>query len=194
MNDQGTVNGQILDSIASTVTIGTGMAPSQAFGMLDTVMVETLGMAMYNAVSRQQGGSMVGSAAVTAACAKMLGAPLVTAPKSHVLPPHIHHLPTPPAPPEPWNPPIPPAPPTPPVTDPSAIIQQQTQAAMAAIKSIHKQGETAATDEVLANKSLANISKAAVTAEVTIPAPPLHPPELPAESATRRPPRPKGRP
>lgn len=75
MNDvtqDGTVNSRIVDSVASVVTLNTGEAPSQAFGMLDAVMVESLGMAMHNAVMRQQGSSMIGTAAVTAACAKML--------------------------------------------------------------------------------------------------------------------------
>ncbi|HVL40670.1 MAG TPA: RebB family R body protein, partial [Brevundimonas sp.] len=75
MNDgmhDGTVNSRIVDSVSSVVTLNTGEAPSQAFGMLDAVMVESLGMAMHNAVMRQQGASMVGTAAVTAACAKML--------------------------------------------------------------------------------------------------------------------------
>ena len=70
MNDvtqDGTVNSRIVDSVASVVTLNTGEAPSQAFGMLDAVMVESLGMAMHNAVMRQQGSSMVGTAAVTAA-------------------------------------------------------------------------------------------------------------------------------
>lgn len=71
-NHDGTVNSRIVDSVASVVTLNTGQAPSQAFGMLDAVMVESLGMAMHNAVMRQQGASMVGNAAVTAACAKML--------------------------------------------------------------------------------------------------------------------------
>src|SRR3990167_6226169 len=62
--------------------------------MLDTVMVETLGMAMYNAVNRQQNAGMVSSASVTAACARMLNA----------YPPYT-------------PPPVPPAP-TPPVVNP----------------------------------------------------------------------------
>lgn len=77
---EGTVNSQIVDSVANVVTLTGGTAPAQAFAMLDTVMIETLGMAMYNAVSRQQGASMIGSAAVTAACAKMLGTPFGSPP------------------------------------------------------------------------------------------------------------------
>jgi Killing trait len=75
MNDQGSVNSQIVDSVSDVTTLASGLAPTQAFGMLDTVMTETLGMAMYNAVSRQQGASMIGSAATTAVCAKMLSTP-----------------------------------------------------------------------------------------------------------------------
>lgn len=69
------VNGQITDAVTQTVTLLTGQAPSQAFGMMDAVMVETMGMAMYTAVNRQQNAGMVGNAAVTAACAKMLSLP-----------------------------------------------------------------------------------------------------------------------
>ncbi len=189
MTDQGSVNSQILDSVADTVTIATGLAPSQSFGMLDTVMIETLGMAMYNAVSRQQGGSMVGSAAVTAACAKMLGTPLGTAPKPHAGPPHIHPLPTPPTPPRPWNPPVPP---TPPPVDPAAIIDQATGAAMAAIGTIQgamgtiqAEGQNAAADETLANASLQSIAVAAAGAEdPPVPVPPAPPP--PRASAARK--------
>ena len=75
MSEDGTVNSRVVDSVSSVVTLLTGQSPSQAFGMLDAVMVETLGMAMHNAVMRQQGASMVGAAATTAACAKMLQSP-----------------------------------------------------------------------------------------------------------------------
>lgn len=97
-----TVNSQIVDSVSDVVTLATGTAPAQAFGMLDTVMVETLGMAMYNAVNRQQGASMIGSAAVTAACAKMINAHLPSpglAPPPLPEPPHVDPLrPQPPSP------------------------------------------------------------------------------------------------
>jgi hypothetical protein len=110
--DQGSVNGQIVDSVADVVALNSGIAPTQAFGMLDSVMTETLGMAMYNAVSRQQGSSMIGSAATTAVCAKMLSAPF-----PFEIPPPPPPPPAPPAPPpsggvEPLAPP-PPKPPPP---------------------------------------------------------------------------------
>lgn len=94
MNDAGTVNDQVVDSVTSVNTLISGQSPAHAFAMLDTVMVETLGMAMYNAVNRQQNAGMVNSAAVTAACARMLNAY------------------------PPYTPPPPPPEPTPPVVNP----------------------------------------------------------------------------
>jgi len=78
------VNDQIVESVADVVTLNIGEAPSQSSAMLDVVMAETIGMTMYNAVSRQQSSSTVGSAAVTAACAKMLQTPF---PIMHPRPP-----------------------------------------------------------------------------------------------------------
>ena len=90
MSDDGTVNSRIVDSVSSVVTLTTGQSPSQAFGLLDAVMVEPLGMAMHSDVMRQQGASLAGTAPTTAACAKMLQSPFP------ILPP-----PAPPAPPAP---------------------------------------------------------------------------------------------
>lgn len=98
MNDIGTVNDQVVDSVNSVNTLLAGQSPAHAFAMLDTVMVETLGMAMYNAVNRQQNAGMVNSAAVTAACARMLNAyppvPLPEPPPA-LPPPTIQPLPGP---------------------------------------------------------------------------------------------------
>ncbi|MGY0714961.1 RebB family R body protein [Azospirillum argentinense] len=80
MSDEGTVNTQVIDATSDIVTLLTGQSPAQSFAMLDAVMVETLGMAMHNAVHRQQNAGMVNSAAVTAACAKMLSVPFPTTP------------------------------------------------------------------------------------------------------------------
>lgn len=66
------VNSQINDSVSTTIAEVLGNAPAQAFGMLDTVMAETVGMLMHNAVTAQQNAQMTGNAAVTATCAKML--------------------------------------------------------------------------------------------------------------------------
>ncbi|MDQ2106210.1 RebB family R body protein [Azospirillum isscasi] len=78
MSDEGTMNTQVIDATSDIVTLLTGQSPAQSFAMLDAVMVETLGMAMHNAVHRQQNAGMVNSAAVTAACAKMLSVPFPT--------------------------------------------------------------------------------------------------------------------
>lgn len=49
----------------------------KAFDLIDVVMSETLGMSMHNAVTAQQNAQMSATAAVTAACAKMLQMPLM---------------------------------------------------------------------------------------------------------------------
>jgi hypothetical protein len=93
------VNDQIVESVADVVTLNCGEAPSQSAAMLDIVMAETMGMSMYNAVSRQQSSSMVGSAAVTSACAKMLQTPfpILPPPLPYVVPPSgLQPLPVPP--------------------------------------------------------------------------------------------------
>lgn len=71
----GTTNSQVIDATTSVLAMTAGHSPAQSFAMLDTVLLESLGMAMYNAVNRQQSASMLSTAAVTAACAKMLGVP-----------------------------------------------------------------------------------------------------------------------
>jgi hypothetical protein len=104
MNEEGTVNSQIVDSVSSVVTLATGQSASQAFGMLDAVMLETLGMAMHNAVHRQQSSGMINGAAVTATCAKILATPIgqPSPPPKKPDPPQVHPLegpnaPTPPS-------------------------------------------------------------------------------------------------
>lgn len=103
--DNSTVNSQIVDAVSSIVTLTTGQSPSQAFGMLDAVLLETLGMAMHNAVNRQQSAGMVSSAALTAACAKMLAVPFPAPPAPPKplppVPPEVHPLPSPGEPPSP---------------------------------------------------------------------------------------------
>jgi hypothetical protein len=75
MADEGTVNSQITDSVTQVDTTILGNAPAQSTGMLDAVMAESIGMAMYNAVTTQHNSQMVASAAVAAACARMLKSP-----------------------------------------------------------------------------------------------------------------------
>ncbi|HEV2817026.1 MAG TPA: RebB family R body protein [Allosphingosinicella sp.] len=152
MNEEGTVNSQIVDSVADVVTLSDGIAPSTAFGMLDTVMTETLGMAMYNAVSRQQGSSMIGSAATTAVCAKMLATPFVT----EVI------LPSPPPPPPPPPPsgvePLSPPPPKPPPLTPSAIIAAAAKEGEWAIDVLKEEEKSSSKDAVTARASLEHLA------------------------------------
>lgn len=75
MYEHGTVNHQITDSVTQVDTGVVGNAPAQTTAMLDAVMAESIGMAMYNAVTAQHNAQMVSSAAVAAACARMLKSP-----------------------------------------------------------------------------------------------------------------------
>jgi hypothetical protein len=122
MSDNSTVNSQITDSISQVVTLLTGQSPSQSFGMMDAVMLETLGMAMHNAVTRQQYAHMTSTAAVTAACAKMLQAPFPIAPPPPppAPPPTVHPL---------AHPPDAPAPPAPAPPAPGAALETPAQPA-----------------------------------------------------------------
>jgi len=72
MAEENLVNTQIRDSVQFANHTVTGHAASQSASMLDTLMAETIGMAMYNAVNTQHNAQMVSSAAVAASCAKML--------------------------------------------------------------------------------------------------------------------------
>lgn len=142
------VNDQIVDSVTGTATLLTGQAPSNAFGMLDTVMVETLGMAMYNAVNRQQNAGMTGNAAVTAACARMLQTPIP--------------IPMPPSPPPPPPPAVqdlpPPAPPYMTTAMAEAAALAQAQAAIATLQHLAKQSGG---DAEKASTALADLIKQA---------------------------------
>jgi hypothetical protein len=135
-NELGTVNSQIVDSVTNVVTLLSSQAPSQSFGMLDAVMAETLGMAMHNAVSRQQGASVISSAAVTAACARMLMARLPG-----------------PLPPDPAPPPI--VIPLPgPVLPPDAALAAAFSQAETAIDALKTQGDAAASQAQQAQNDL----------------------------------------
>ena len=94
MTEDGTINSQVVDSVSNVITLTTGQSASQAFGMLDAVMLETLGVAMHNAVHRQQSSGMINSAAVTAACAKILATPIgpPRPPDKKPDPPQVHPL------------------------------------------------------------------------------------------------------
>lgn len=107
VEQDGTTNSQITDSVTQTTTAVLGQAPASSQGLLDVAMAETVGIGMYNAVAAQHHSQMVNGAAVAATCARLLqprspGAPL--------------------APPKP-SPPISPLEPPKPPTDPANVIQ-----------------------------------------------------------------------
>src|ERR1700722_8153173 len=57
-------------------TLGVGTSPSYSQAVLDAVLAQALGMAMYNAVTAQQNASAARSAAVLMACSAMLSLPV----------------------------------------------------------------------------------------------------------------------
>ena len=68
------VNGQITDSMNQVLTTLLGQSTAYSFGLIDTVMSDTLGMTMHNAVTAQQNQQIIANAALSAACAQMLKA------------------------------------------------------------------------------------------------------------------------
>lgn len=157
MSEEPLVNGQVIDAVTGMVTLMSGQSPSQSFGILDTVMADTLGMAMYNAVNRQQNSSLVGNAAITAACAKMLAVPFPIIP-----PPPPPPAGTPPA----VNPlpgPIQPLPPS----AAEAAAAAQGNAAIAALQQI---AQSSGSDAATATQALAALARQAA-APVPTPAP-----------------------
>lgn len=154
MTDDSTVNSQIVDAVSSVVTLSTGQAASQALGMLDAVLLETLGMAMYNAVNRQQNANMVTSAALTAACAKMLQTPFPIKP------------PAPPPGPPPMVAPLPGPPPSP--LAPAVVVAMATEEGKTAIASLKAQASGSSGDAASAQNGLQALH--ALTADPSPPA------------------------
>lgn len=153
MAEDGTVNSQITDSVTQIVALLTGLSPSQSMGMLDAVLLDTLGMAMHNAVSRQQNSHMASQAAVTAACARMLQV-------------------QPPAPPKPLPPPAPVVQPLPPPkTDLAADIAADATTAELGVTRLQTDATTAGQDAEAATAALKKIADLASPAQPT-PAPP----------------------
>lgn len=72
MPEETTLNAQIVDSVDFANQTVIGHSASHSASMLDALMAETIGMAMHNATNAQHNAQMISSAAVTAACARML--------------------------------------------------------------------------------------------------------------------------
>ena len=66
------VNDQIIDSITSSAQAVGSASPAHSVSMTDLVMAETISMGMHNAVNTQHSSQMTGSAAITAACARII--------------------------------------------------------------------------------------------------------------------------
>lgn len=73
MSDSGAPNSNRMLDLASDVdTLVIGTSPAQSFAMLDAVMTQAVGMAMFNAVHAQQTAAITRNAAVTMACTVIL--------------------------------------------------------------------------------------------------------------------------
>jgi hypothetical protein len=151
MADDHKVNAQIVDSVADVVTLSAGIAPAHGAAMLEAILSETLGMAMYNAVSRQQSSSTIGSAATTSACAKMLSVPIA--------PPRPAPLP----PPAPTNPEL-------------ALILAATKGARDAITTLQDSAKTPGVAGDLATAYLVSVATEAVYPRPAAAVPPPQPP------------------
>lgn len=70
------INTQIIDAVGETGLDVAGHAPQLSHAYLDTLMAETTGLMMNQAVMSQQSAQTAGNASLTAACAKILRVPL----------------------------------------------------------------------------------------------------------------------
>jgi hypothetical protein len=142
MNEDGSVNSQITDSVTQTSTLLAAQGVAGSMSMLDIILAETLGMAMHNAVFRQQQNQLTNSAAITAACAKMLQAPFP------IKPPPPSPLPPPPV-------------GLPPVSDPTTDITKNFAEAQTAIAALQRNQSTASKNAATATSDLGTLAKQA---------------------------------
>jgi hypothetical protein len=156
MSDDGTVNSQITDSVTQSSTFLIGQGAASSMGMLDMVLLETLGMAMHNAVVRQQHNQMSNSAAITAACAKMLQAPFPIKPP-----------PPSPSPPPPGGLPGP--------GDPASDIAKNFADAQTAIAALKRDQASSASNASNASKDLDALAKLSTATDPSTPSSPSTP-------------------
>ena len=135
-----------------------GQSSAHTFSLLEAVMTETLGMSMHNAVRAQNGMQAVSSAAVVAACARMINA-------------------TPPVPPPAPGPVPVPAPPPPPSGGGAAAIARDTVRAGTAVSALTEDVERASANVTSATSALQALVEQAQTA---LPKPAPAPPPAPA--------------
>jgi hypothetical protein len=151
-----TVNSQITDSVATTTTLLVGQSAATAMGILDLMMAETLGMAMQNAVARQQNNQITSTAAISATCARLLQTapprPPSVVPLQPIVPPPLGGLPSPP--------------------DPASAIARSFAHAESAVEALQREHVAAADNARAAERDLLTVAGRAADAA-------LHPPTIP---------------
>lgn len=65
-------NNNTFTNIEQLLQLVRGSGNSQSLAMLNSVMAETVGMSMYNAVSSQHNAQILNSASTTSTCARIL--------------------------------------------------------------------------------------------------------------------------
>ena len=82
MENQSKINDQVTDTVNFVNNSNIGQSPPHSMGILDTVMAETIGMGMHNAITAQQNGQMIGNASVAATCSRILSVPMAKPPST----------------------------------------------------------------------------------------------------------------
>lgn len=67
------LNSQIVDAVGLLNAVAAGEAPAVAAAMLSLAEGQASALGLYNAVARQQADATIGSAAVAAVCARLIG-------------------------------------------------------------------------------------------------------------------------
>ena len=66
------MNGQVLDSVASSDVLAIGAGSAAAMTMTDTAMAGSIGIVMQNAASAERGGQLVAEACTAKTCALII--------------------------------------------------------------------------------------------------------------------------
>jgi hypothetical protein len=91
------IDESVTDAIADTNLVLTGLAPANAFAMLELAAAQSFGQLLHGAVHRQQQGGIVSNAAVAATCTRIAASdrPPLPRPKAPPVPPLPPVQPTP---------------------------------------------------------------------------------------------------
>lgn len=74
MGKDNAVNTQITDSVIEALESTVGSGPSHSMAVLESVMAETMGMHIHNAVTTQHNAKLVSQASTAQTCARILAA------------------------------------------------------------------------------------------------------------------------